>query len=176
MALSTVIDLNITATKTKARDMGVTAQDPLAFAKRIALLTGTGAGQADLAWYDERTINASSSEDLDIVGSLADAFGDTFSPARIKAIAVLAEPYDSSATRNTNNVVVGGASATQWAALLGTAGTVTLRPGALFIACAGAADATGYVCAAGSTDLLKVANSSSGSSVTYQIAVIGASA
>lgn len=174
MALDTVIELSINATKTKARDLGVTARDPLALSKRIALLTGTGAGQADLSWYDERTLLASATEDLDVVGSLTDTFGDTFSPARIKAIAVLAEPLSGSA--NVNNVVLGGASATQWAALLGTTGTVTLRPGALFVACAGAADATGYVCAAGSTDLLKVANSSSGSSVTYQIAIIGASA
>jgi hypothetical protein len=174
MPLTTVIDVNITASLTKARDLGNTPESPLDFANRISLTTGTGAGQADKLFYDERSISASSSEDLDLVGSLSDDFGDAFSPVRIKAIAVKAAPY--SGTANTNNVVVGGAAATQWAALLGAAGTITLRPGSVFIAAAGPLDATGYVCAAGATDLLKVANSGAGTSVVYQIVLIGASA
>lgn len=170
MALTTDLNLSLVATLTKANDLSIIAQDPLAFSQRVQLTSGTAAGQADKLFYDERTITASSSEDLDLVGSLTDTFGATFSPVRIKALIVKAD------AGNTNNVVVGGASATQWAALLGTTGTVTLRPGAVLLAAAGSADATGYVCAAGSTDLLKVANSSSGSSVIYQIIVIGASA
>jgi len=73
-------------------------------------------------------------------------------------------------------VIVGAAAGTQWAALLGTTGTVTLRPGAFFCMAAGAADATGYVCAAGATDLLKIANSGAGTAVVYDIVIIGASA
>lgn len=170
MALTTDISLSLLATLTKAIDLTGPLEYPLDYSQRVQLTTGTAAGQADVMFTDTRTINASSSEDLDLVGTLTDAFGTTFSPARIKALMVKA------AAGNTNNVVVGGASATQWAALLGTTGTVTLRPGAFFAAVAGAADATGYVSAAGSTDLLKVANSSSGTSVTYDIVVIGASA
>lgn len=174
MALATTFSLSLGATLTKDRDLGGVATDALALAERIELITGTGAGKADKLWYDERTLNASSSEDLDLVGSLSDTFGDLFSPVRIKALIVKAAPR--SGTANTNNVVLGAASGTQWAALLGVAGTVTLRPGSIFAVCAGVADATGYVCAAGATDLLKVANSSSGTSVSYQVAVIGASA
>ncbi len=174
MALTTEFNLSLVATLTKARDLSIIASDPLSVSERIRYATGTGAGQADRLFYDERTINASSSEDLDLVGSLLDGFGDTYSPVRIKGLWIKAAPV--SGTLNTNNVVVGGASATQWAALLGTTGTVTLRPGSVFSVFASEADATGYVCAAGATDLLKVANSSSGTSVTYQIAIIGASA
>jgi hypothetical protein len=170
MALTTDISLRLVATLTKDLDLNPDPSYPLDYNARVQLTSGTGAGNADVMFTDTRTINASSSEDLDLVGSLTDAFGTTFSPARVKALIVKA------AAANTNNVVVGGASATQWAALLGTAGTVTLRPGAVFAALAGQADATGYVCAAGSTDLLKIANSSSGTSVTYDIVVIGASA
>lgn len=169
MALVTAMNLSITATKTKTLDL-TAPTDPLAINERISLSTGTGAGKADLSWHDTRTLAASGTEDLDLVGTLLDAFGDTFTPVRIKAI------WLKAAAANTNNVVVGGASATQWAALLGTAGTVTLRPGAQFFAAAGEADATGYVCAAGATDLLKVLNSAAGTSVTYSIALIGVSA
>jgi hypothetical protein len=172
--LTTTFTLSLGANLTKDRDMGGVATDALALLERIELTTGTGAGKADKLFYDERTINASSSEDLDLVGSLTDTFGDLFSPVRIKALVVKAAPR--SGTANTNNVVIGGASATQWAALLGTTGTVTLRPGSILAVCAGSADATGYVCAQGATDLLKVANSSSGTAVTYQIAVVGVSA
>jgi hypothetical protein len=170
MALTTDLSLSVVATLTKTLDLANNPEYPLDYSQKVQLATGTAAGQADVMFTDTRTITASSSEDLDLVGSLTDALGTTFSPARVKALIVKA------AAANTNNVVVGGASATQWAALLGTTGTVVVRPGAFFAAVAGVADATGYVCAAGSTDLLKVANSSSGTSVTYDIIVIGCSA
>lgn len=174
MSLTTTFTLQLGATLTKDRDLGGVATDALAMLERINFITGTGAGKADKLFYDERTLSASQAEDLDLVGNLADTFGDTFSPVRIKSLVVKAAPR--SGTANTNNVVIGGASATQWAALLGTTGTVTLRPGSILAVCASEADATGYVCAAGATDLLKVANSSSGTAVTYQIAVVGVSA
>ena len=169
MALTTEVALRVQAALTGTADL-VTPSAPLDWQRKVQLTSGTAAGQADRCFSDTRTIAASSSEDLDLVGTLVDPLGATFSPVRIKGIAIAA------AAGNTNNVVVGGASATQWAALLGTTGTVTLRPGAFFCAIAGVADATGYVCAAGSTDLLKIANSSSGSTVTYDIVIIGASA
>lgn len=171
MPLITELNLGIVATLTKSGvDLSGAVKDVLRVSESLLMRSGTGAGLADLLYYDERTVNASSSEDLDIVGALSNQFGQTFSPARIKLF------YVKAAAANVNNVVVGAASATQWAALLGTAGTMTLRPGAQTLTIAGSADATAYVCAAGSTDLLKVANSSSGSSVTYQIVLVGASA
>jgi hypothetical protein len=168
------MDFVLTAKQTKARDMGVTALDPLEINERIQLTSGTGAGKADLLWYDERTLAASGDEELDLVGNLANAFGDTFSPVRIKALWFKAAPR--SGVANTNNVILGAAAATQWAALLGTTGTITFRPGARMMFAADPADATGYVCAAGATDKLKVANSGAGTEVVYQIAVIGVSA
>lgn len=169
MPLTSRVTVEVTGLLTAALDF-TTPSSSVDMRHQIDMATGTGAGQADKIWTDQRTLTASSTEDLDLVGTLTDAFGATISLARVKAILVRA------AAANVNNVIVGGASATQWAALLGTTGTVTLRPGSLFVAVAGAADATGYVSAAGATDLLKVANSSSGSSVVYDIAVIGCSA
>jgi hypothetical protein len=132
---------------------------------------GTGAGQVDRIFSDTRTLTASSSEDLDLVGTLTDAFGATVTFARIKGILV------SAATGNTNNVVVGGV-ASGWASLLSPAasGLITLRPGSFFVAGCGAADATGWVVTATTADLLHVANSAGGTSVTYDVVVIGCSA
>lgn len=169
MPLTTRVTVELTGLLTAALDF-TTPSSSVDIRQQIDLASGTGAGQADKIWTDQRTLTASSTEDLDLAGVLVDPFGATITLARVKAILVRAS------AANTNNVVVGGASATQWAALLGTTGTVTLRPGALFIAAAGAADATGYVTAAGATDLLKVANSGAGTSVVYDIAVIGCSA
>lgn len=170
MALETVFSLSVLATLTKTADLGNVPKSPLDFSRRVQLRTGTAAGQADKLFYDERTLNASASEDIDLAGVLTDDFGATITNARIKGLVVAA------AAANTNNVVIGAASATQWAALLGTTGTVTIRPGAFVAMCVGEADAIGYAVAGGSTDLLKVANSGAGTSVTYQIIVIGASA
>lgn len=70
--------------------------------KILQFSNGTGADQADLLWADERTLAASASEDLDLAGVLADAFGATLGMAEVVMILVIA------AAANTNNVVVGG--------------------------------------------------------------------
>src|SRR5690348_6520436 len=116
MALTTDLSLSVVATLTKTVDLANNPEYPLDYSRKVQLTSGTAAGNADVLFTDTRTITASSSEDLDLVGSLTDALGTTFSPARIKALIV------GAAAANTNNVVVGGASATQWAALLGTTG------------------------------------------------------
>jgi hypothetical protein len=176
MALDTLLQLQLTAKLTTTKDLGVTPESVLPIFERIHLATGTGAGKADKLWYDERTLAASATEDLDLVGTLTDDFGVTFSPTKIKALWIKAASADPLVVANTNDVIVGAASATQWAALLGTTGTLRLRPGAQIMLAAGKADATGYVCAAGATDLLKVANSAAGTQVIYQIAIVGATA
>lgn len=169
MALTSLLSVAASAEQTSALDLA-TASVPLAVRKAVSLSSGTGAGEADLLFSDRRTIAASSSEDLDLAGALTDAFGSTLTFARVKGLIVAA------AATNTNDVVVGAAASNPWETLLGATGTVTLRPGAVFAAVAGEADATGWAVAAGSTDLLKVANSGADTSVTYDIVIIGASA
>lgn len=169
MALSSILSVSASADLTNALDLA-TASVPLTLRRAVSLGSGTAAGQADRVFHDRRTLAASGTEDLDLAGVLLDAFGTAITFARIKGIVVAAS------AGNTNNVVVGNASATQWATLLSATGTVTLRPGAVLCAMAGQADATGYAVTAGTGDLLKVANSSSGTAVEYDIVLIGASA
>lgn len=134
---------------------------------------GTGAGLVDLLFSDTRNLGASGSEDLDLAGALAGVFGNTVF-ARVRGLLVYADPT------NVNNVVVGANVANGWSGLIGpngaSGGTITLRPGSFFVAGCGEADATGFVVTAASNDLLHVANSAGGTSVSYQIAIVGCSA
>jgi hypothetical protein len=170
MALTTDISLAVLATLTKDLDLGVDPSYPLNYTNQVQLSSGTSAGQSDLMFTDQRTIAASGTDDLDLAGGLTDAFGATLTFVEVTALIVKA------AAGNTNNVVVGDDATAPWTSLLGADGTVTLRPGALFAAVAGVADATGYAVTATTADILQVANSSSGSSVTYDIVIIGRSA
>jgi hypothetical protein len=168
MALSTTVRLAIAATLSEALDLG-TRSFPAAKNFAMDLTSGTGASQADKLFADTRTLAASASEDLDLAGSLVDAFGATITFVKVKGIFVTA------AAANTNNVIIGGASATQFVGPFGSAThTIAVAPGGGFMICR--PDATGWAVGAGSTDLLKIANSSSGTSVTYDIVIIGTSA
>jgi hypothetical protein len=134
------------------------------------LVNGTGAGQADTAWWVQSTLAASTSETWDFAGTLRDLLNNLITLARIKALVVTA------AAGNTNNVVIGG-GATTLATLFGaTTHTTPVRPGGTVAWFVGANDAVGYTVTSGTGDLLQVGNSGAGSSVTYTIAVIGASA
>ena len=161
--------VSASATLTSALDLG-TASAPQALSRSMSLLNGTAAGQADRVFSDRRTLAASATEDLDLAGTLLDAYGTASTFARVKGIIIAA------ATGNTNNVVVGAAASNPWATLLSATGTVTLRPGAFVAVGTGAADATGYAVTATTADLLKIANSAGSTSVTYDIHIIGASA
>ncbi|MFF9199963.1 hypothetical protein ACF09L_32630 [Streptomyces sp. NPDC014779] len=170
MALSgTVLAVSAFAELTQALDLGA-GRAPQSLSRSMALANGTGAGKADRVWSDRRTLAASATEDLDLAGVLLDAFGQAVTFARIKGIVIAA------AAGNTNNVVVGNATSNAWSTLLGATGTLTLRPGAFAAVGTGTSDATGYVVTAATGDLLKIANSGAGSSVTYDIHIIGASA
>jgi hypothetical protein len=169
MTLTSGLSIAANASLTSALDL-TTGTAPLQLRRSVALASGIGAGQADKVFSDRRTLAASATEDLDLAGVLLDPFGATITFARIKGLVV------SAAAANVNNVVVGAASGSPWAGLLGATHTLTLRPGACFAVMAGQADGTAYAVTATSADLLKVANSSSGTGVTYDIVIIGASA
>lgn len=170
MGLDTKLSLKVVSTLTSALDLA-SGRVALDYSKLVALGSGTAAGQADKIFHDTRTLAASGTENLDLAASLVDAFGGTITFARVKGLIVAA------AAGNTNDVLVGGAGSNAWATWVGDAtDVIKLRPGAVFAQFAGAADATAYAVTAATGDLLKVANSSSGSGVTYDIVIIGSSA
>lgn len=128
---------------------------------------GTGAGNADLLFSDERTIAASGAEDLDLAGVLTSPLGATLTFAKVKAILIVAD------AGNTNSVQVGGDGS---AAFLGpfanSSDILTIPPGgSVLLVHPGA----GWTVTATTADLLQVANSSSGTGVTYKVIIIGTS-
>lgn len=167
MALSGTarLALSLYANQVNALDLN-TAQSELSYTKILEFTTGTGANQATTVFSDQRTLTASSTETLDLSGSLTDAFGNVIAFTKIKAIIIYA------AIANTNDVVVGGAAGTQFVAPFGSAtDKVNVKPGGFFAI--SAPDASGLAVVNASTDSLKIANSSSGTSVTYDIVIIG---
>lgn len=166
MALDSRLVVSAVSKYTSALDLA-TGVVPLEFTKSIALASGVGSGQADKIWHDERTIAASGTDDLDLAGVLADAFGSTLTLARVKGLIVAA------AAANVNNVVVGNAASNAWATLLGATHTLQVRPGGLIAAFA--PDATGYAVTGGTGDILRIANGGAGTGVIYDIVIIGAS-
>lgn len=169
MAVTSRFTYELTSTLVGTHDFAPPGS-ALRLAGQLDLINGTGAGAADRVFADQRTINASSNDDLDLAGVLTDALGTALTFLRIKLL------YIRAADANVNNVVVGAAASNQFATLLNTTGTVTLRPGSFLIAANGSADATGWAVTAGTGDLLRVANSGAGTSVNYDIAVVGCSA
>lgn len=132
--------------------------------------TGSGvtSGYADLMYEAAINIAASSTSVLDLAGSLVDAFGNTITFARIKAIIIMAD------STNVNDIVVGNTAANQFTGPLGGAThTVACPPGGFL---AMGAPATGWTVTAATGDNLKLANSSSGSAVTGKLIIIGGSA
>ncbi len=124
---------------------------------------GTGADQAQAIFTDTRTITASSSETLDL-SALTDAFGNSINMINVKTFMVA--PHSD----NTNNVIVGGAGSNPFAAPFNAGtDTISVQPGGMLALSSNTAD--GYPVSTGVN--LKMANSSSGTSVTYDIIIIG---
>lgn len=137
------------------------------YKKSLAFSSGTGANQADRIFTDTRTIAASTTEDLDIRGtSLQDAFGANVAMFELKMLIVCA------ASGNTNNVVLGG-DANSVPFLSTAATTVSIKPGGCFALMDPSAGGVTVTDTTG--DIIQVANSGGGTTVSYDIVVIGSS-
>ena len=168
MALKLDFTVKVAAAFTKVLDLA-TISDPLSLEKILNLTNGTGKDQADQLFHDKRTLTASATENLDLAGVLTDAFGTVMTFARIKGIIIVA------AAGNTNNVQVGGAATNAFVNWVANAtDIINVRPNGVFAIFA--PGATAYVVTVATGDILKIANSGAGSSVTYDIIIVGASA
>ncbi len=142
-----------------------TAQDPLVLSILSTLSNGTAAGQASQAWHDRRTLSASASENIDLAGSLVNAFGVTITFTKVKFIFVQA----SSSNNVANNVNVSRGSSNGFVWFLAASDGFFLAPGAW----CSFFDPTGVTVTAGTGDILTIANSAGTNSVTYDIVIVG---
>ena len=165
MTLNASIDLVVRARHTSPLDLSSPVDELLKkFAQEYA--DGGGVDQASKIFHDERTLAASANESLDLAGGLTDAFGALLTFAGIKGLIIKA------AAGNTNDVLVGGAASNGWATWAADpTDVVAVKPGGLLVLLA--PTAAGYAVTPSTGDLLKIANSSSGTSVTYDIIIIG---
>jgi hypothetical protein len=166
-SLKTVLTAYISAALSNPLDL-VTGAAPLEYSKKMTWTNGTTIDKADLVFSDTRTITASSNEDLDLAGVLTSIYGATLTFVELKAILIVA------AVANTNNVRVTRPASNGVPLFLAASDGIDVPPGGLFF---WACPADGKVTVTASTgDLINVANSSSGTSVTYDVVIVGASA
>ena len=166
MPLNANIILNVTGTLTTSLDLEAVRSE-LSRKMLLPLSDGAGANQASNLFSDTRTLAASASESLDLSGALSNAFGQVIAFTKVKALMIFA------AATNVNDVVVGGAGANGFTSPFGAAAhTARVKPGGSLIITA--PDANGLAVTAGTGDLLQVANGGAGSTVTYDVILIGA--
>lgn len=166
MTLTTRVTAQIDATLTNPQDLG-TSEFPLSFRERLDLASGTATGQADRIFTDTRTLAASASEDLDLAGSLTGPLGTTVTFAKIKAVLIHAAPG------NTNAVRVTRPASNGVPLFLAASDGIDVLPDGTFL---WTAPGAGVTVTAATGDLLTIANSSSGTPVTYDVIIIGTSA
>jgi hypothetical protein len=166
MGLQTTLKAGVEYTLNGALDFG-SAVAKYAGPTDVTLGSGTTAQNADLLHIDRITIAASGNATKDLAGSLLDPLGNACVFAKVKAIIVKAS------AANTNNVVVGAGTNPFNGPLGGTTPTVSVPPGGQFLV---SAPKDGWPVTADTADILKFANSNSGSGVDFDLIIIGTSA
>lgn len=165
--LKTIVTAQIEATYKNLLDLS-TPVDSLLKKMKIELASGTGANSADLLFHDQRTLAASATEDLDLAGVLADAYGATLTFVELRAVLI------SAASGNTNNVNVTRPASNGVPLFLAASDGIAVQPGGLFMwSCP--ADAKVAVTAS-TGDLLTITNSAGSTPVTYDVVIVGTSA
>ena len=165
MALTATVKINANSTLSSALDLGSASSIEL-LEETLKLATGTGASQGNQVFSDTRSLGASSSEELDLSGSLTNGLGVTVSFSRVVVMIV------RGAAANGDTFTVGGSAANgfdTWVLAAGDA--VTVRPGGTL--CLVTPDSTGYAVTAATGDLLKITNNDAAAAGNYDIVLIG---
>lgn len=165
MALSADVVFGLTASLTKSIDLS-SASTPLDYRKKIAFTDGAGLNQALYLFSDQRTLAASTGEDLDLAGSLVDIYGATLTFASIKLMAFYVPATAGAGISVTAKATNGFAT---WVGAAGDA--IKVLPGGLAVFAA--PGATGYVVTGATGDLLTVTNLDGSAGVTYDVILMG---
>lgn len=170
MAVTANVSMGVSGSQTGTAIVGGTPTYPYAASFSAAYQSGTGAGQVDRVYTATNTLSASGTANLDLAGTLTDAFGATITFARIKSVQITA------AAANTNNVQVTRPASNGTALFMAAGDGIELRPGAAFSWASGTADATGIPVTAGTGDLITLTNSAGTTTVSYTVVITGCSA
>jgi hypothetical protein len=158
--VAATIDLHITAKQTGVADLG-TPGILVDLSKSMSFTPGTAAvGQADILLEKTYTLAASSNTNIDVAGAINDALGTVIAAAEIVAAYFEADPA------NVNDVQV-RRPATNGVPLF-SAG-IDLGPGDFSMR----TYRNGIAVVAATGDLINIANSGAGTSVTVKVVLIG---
>jgi hypothetical protein len=157
------IHLDIRAKQTGAADLG-TPQILLDIAKELDFTVGTAAvGQTNVLFSDTRTLAASATENLDLAGVLADALGATITAAEIVAV------YVGAKSANTNDVQLTRPATNGVPLFLAAGDGLAISPGDFFLF----TSRKGVTVTPATGDLLTLTNSAGGTSVDYDVVILG---
>lgn len=157
------LSVSLKAKQTGAADLG-TPSMLVDVSKSMEFTPGTAAvGQANVLFSDTRSLAASTGEDLDVAGVLADALGATIAAAEIVAVYVAAAPG------NTNDVQVSRPAANGVPLFLAAGDGFALGPGDFSLR----TYRNGVAVVAATGDLVHIHNGGAGTPVSYDIAIIG---
>jgi hypothetical protein len=129
------------------------------------LANGTGASQASQVYQDNGSLGASASTNIDLAGSLTNAFGATITFTKIKLLAIRA----STANNVANNLQVTRPAANGFVWFLAASDGFYLAPGATFIWF----DPAGVAVTAGTGDILTLTNGAGSNTITYDLIIVG---
>jgi hypothetical protein len=166
MSLTGKFNLTLFGEDVRADDFA-SAKVPTELQIARTFASGVGLNQADLIWAKERTLLTAASEDLDVVGGLTGIFGG-ITPLRLKGFVIESLPT------NTTILTVSRPAANGVPILAAASDAFPpLKPGG-FIAIYDPS-AAGILLAAGTADLITIANAA-GASAVYRIGLLLASA
>ena len=159
------VNLVVDLTQKNTVDLSV-IEDQVKKTYGVTFTNGTGANKAENFFHDQRTITASSTDQLDLSGVLTNKYGVSLTFTKIKGIII------SAAAANTNDVQMQCPAANgflNWC--LAASDGIVIQPGG-FLAIMNPSSG-GYAVTAGTGDLLDLINSAGGTSVTYDIMIFG---
>jgi hypothetical protein len=167
MALTSRVNLALDALLTGTVGLS-TPQSQLNQRYDRSLANGAGVAAANSIYAATLTTGASSTTTLDVAtgGGLVDTLGAALALARIKGI------YVKAAAGNTNNVVVTRPAANGVPIFGAASGSFPIKPDGLFTIWD--PSAAGIVVTAATADLIDFVNSGAGTSVTYDVVIVGA--
>ena len=130
---------------------------------------GTAADQADLLWYDERTVATAANDDLDLTALTRSVFGSvlTVTFAKVKSLLIV-----NTATTAGEDLTIGAAASNAWAGPLGGSSHTLRVPADSPVLMVNRK--TGWSVVDSSSDILRIANSGT-ADITYRIAIVGTS-
>lgn len=163
----------------KALDQSTTKdEDQTKYEKSLTF--GTGENQADQMWHDRREITPSTStDDLDLVGGLTNAFGETVNFVKIKRLIIVNLGEDDGLggfiETDGEHLLLGNGGANSFNDLFDgvDASEIKVGSGDVFVI---SKKLTGFTVTAGSADILRINHGGGSKDITFDITIIGTTA